>query len=301
MDRILVPLDGSRLAEQALGPALLLARNEAVHVRLVHVLDFLHVFPDCDTQEEAQLHACARDDAQAYFERLALMHKDELAHALSSTILDGSAIPAILQESRSWQADLLVMSTHGYGPVDRAWLGSVTDALIRESNIPIFVVRASETQPDTTPSEPVRHILIPLDGSAPAEQILAPAGALAQLTGARVTLLRVVHPWVRAIRPMAAAKPLPELREKEIARRRTEARDYLARIAQRMDRASVDTVVAETSDAGEINKYIEQHAIDLVALATHGRSGLKRIALGSVADKLIRGASVPVLVVRPRA
>ncbi len=304
VNRILVPLDGSSLAEQALATALALAHAAQAQLRLVHVLDFVHSPPDPDTQDETMLHAHARADAQAYLDRLTAAHKAALPRDVSCIVLEGAPAQAIQAEARSWQADLIVMSTHGFGPVDRAWLGSVADALIRESNTPVLVIRALERErvaPAASPS--FAHVLVPLDGSPLAEQIVEPAVRIARACGARLTVLRVVHPWVRATRPVASAHQLPELREAAVARRCLAAREYVARVASdlsaRLERVETDVIVAESTDAAEIIRYAEQKRVDLVALATHGRSGLKRLTLGSVADKLIRGAPVPVLVLRP--
>ena len=294
-----MPLDGSRLAEQALLPALTLARLAPAHLRLVHVLDAVHSMFEIEGPEGLELRVAARSNAQSYLDRLAAMHNKAPLRDISVNVVEGTPAPCILEEARTWQADLIVMSTHGHGPLDRAWLGSVTDAIVRESHSPTLVIRAlDESAPASVP--PFAHILIPLDGSALAEQVLAPARALARLTGARITLLQIVHPWVRATRPMAAARPLPGLRKREIERRCAQARTYLAQTAARLEHADIATVVAESTDAREIEQYARQHNVDLLALATHGRSGLKRITLGSVADKLIRGGSAPVLVLRPR-
>jgi nucleotide-binding universal stress UspA family protein len=302
MFRILVPLDGSPFAEQALPTAAALARAAGAELKLIHVLDFLHFASFAELQDDAWLRN-AHSDAAAYLDH----HAQELARAhgltVTTNVVEGLAGQSIQDEARRWRANLIVMSTHGHGMAQRAWLGSVADALVRESSTPVILVRAVEDYSAASAPAVFAHILVPLDGSTLAEQILEPVVQLAGLTGARITLLRAVRPWVVATRPMAAAPRLPELRERAIATRTQEARDYLNRIASsllsQLDRVQTDVMVCEVSEASEILRYAQRSGVDLIALATHGRSGVKRLVLGSVADKLIRGAAVPVLVHRP--
>jgi nucleotide-binding universal stress UspA family protein len=150
----------------------------------------------------------------------------------------------------------------------------------------------------------IRHVLIPLDGSTLAEQALDPALELAQRSGARVTLLRVVH-----LAPLMAegfGSPIqpPMPLDSTLQQRERQAREYLNRLAwkiqPRVTQIESKVVVAEGADASEILEFARDHDVDLIALATHGRSGLKRLLLGSVADKVIRRADTPVLVIRPR-
>jgi nucleotide-binding universal stress UspA family protein len=161
------------------------------------------------------------------------------------------------------------------------------------------------------PNEPVppndlppvfQHILIPLDGSALAEQILKPALALGDLTQAAYTLLHVVEPFV-----VPGYAPLARTAQLDVQVTQTalaEAQRYLDDLAQRLrdDGRQVHTrALLATQPAVAILDAARAHGADLIALATHGRSGLARLLIGSVADKVRRAADMPVLLYRPQA
>jgi nucleotide-binding universal stress UspA family protein len=302
MYRILVPLDGSRFGEQALPTACGLAQSAGGELKLVHVLDFVTFPSGPPSSEEEWIHATGKSDAERYLQNW----RDDLTNTwglpVEVAVTEGLPVEQIQQEAVHWKADLIVLATHGHGAFDRAWIGSVADELVRESHTPVVLVRAAADQRATSDATSFAHILVALDGSNLAEQVLASVERLALASAGRITLLRVVRPWVRATRPMAAAPELPELREKALAARCAEARDYVARIASSLDCKQVDTdvIVAESSEAAEIIRYADGHDVDVIALATHGHAGFRRLLLGSVADKLIRGSHLPVLVIRPR-
>jgi nucleotide-binding universal stress UspA family protein len=194
------------------------------------------------------------------------------------------------------------MTTHGRGGLERAWLGSVADALVRCCSVPILLLRPGESTPDIAQVPQFKRILIPLDGSALAEQILAPALELGGLAHAEYTLLRAVEPFVLVgYAPVAQASRLDlKLTQEGLA----EAQRYLDRVAERLRAAGrpprTRALLAEQSAAAILDEARRQDA-DLIAMATHGRSGLARLLLGSVADKVLRGATLPVLMVRPRS
>jgi nucleotide-binding universal stress UspA family protein len=266
----------------------------------MHCLDFVSL-PPVETNTE-WWHACACSDADSYLQSVASRIESSVRVSLTTCSEELDAASAILKEANRVGTDLIVMTTHGRGVFDRAWLGSVADAVVRQSSVPVLLLRASPHDA-LRGEEPFRHILLPLDGSTLAERMLKPAVRLARANSARLTLLEIVHPWVIAVRPMAHAPYAANLREVALEKRSGEAEDYVSSLAMSVDPqlkdVAADVVVAEGSDAAEIIKYAAAHAVDLIALATHGRSGLKRLVVGSVADKLIRGAGVPVLVLRP--
>jgi nucleotide-binding universal stress UspA family protein len=303
MYRILVPLDGSRFAEQALPIACGLARCANAELELMHVLDFVHEVPGVDTPDEEWLHTTARNDADRYLEHCGSGARKSSQVATHSTVLEGSPAEKIQDEAARWKADLIVMATHGHGAFDRAWIGSVADALVRESRTPVVLVRAGAKKSKMKMPGSFKHVLVPLDGSRLAEQAIEPAVRFTRCSKARLTLLRVVRPIAIVSEAFESTVVMPPISESVIIDRQQDARDYVTRITHslepKVDEVAGDVVVAESSEAAEIMKYAKAHEVDLIALATHGRSGLKRLVLGSVADKLIRGSPVPVLVVRP--
>jgi nucleotide-binding universal stress UspA family protein len=302
MYRILVPLDGSRAAEQALPAACALARCANAELKLVHVVDLVHEVPSQDTPDEQWLHATARSDAERYLEQCNVQVKKGAAAPAHTVVVEGSPFDRIQEEARSWNADLIVMATHGHGAFDRAWLGSVADALARDSKTPVMLIRVAKDRDSMVAPESFRHVLIPLDGSRLAEHAIEPAVRFTRCNNARITLLRVVRRYTFVTEPLASSLHAPPLPQLALGSLQQEAREYLARIAHSLEasanQVTSDVVVAESSEAAEIIAYARTHNVDLIALATHGRSGFKRLVLGSVADKLIRGSHVPVLVVR---
>jgi nucleotide-binding universal stress UspA family protein len=146
-----------------------------------------------------------------------------------------------------------------------------------------------------------RSILIPLDGSTNAEAVLPHALALGQATQAEYRLLRVVEP-VMVARPMPANPAVRALDDQLIDQLRVDAQLYLDQLAERLAAQGLtvrSTVVVAPQAAIAILEAAQQDGIDLIAMATHGRRGLARVLLGSVADKVLRGATAPVLLYRP--
>jgi nucleotide-binding universal stress UspA family protein len=201
------------------------------------------------------------------------------------------------------------MTTHGRGPLARLWLGSVADALVRDLPLPLLLVHPAEGLVDLAHEPPLKHLLLPLDGEPLAEQMIEPAVALGTLTDADYTLLRVIKPVVPFAYPFAEGHTVGQVAQSMIDQLqrlqgevRKEAADYLERVAAGLRARSlrVQTRVAvEAQPAVAILHEAKPPAVDVVALETHGRRGLKRLFLGSVADKVIRGSAVPVLVQRP--
>ncbi|HWP39410.1 MAG TPA: universal stress protein, partial [Tepidisphaeraceae bacterium] len=158
----------------------------------------------------------------------------------------------------------------------------------------------AEAAPPLDHESVIKHMLLPLDGSALAEQVLEHAVALGAPMQAEYTLLQAIDPVILGYAPAAYAMGLDEL---IIEQSRAAAQAYLAGIAERLRAESlhVQTCITIGPPAAAILEYAHTHQVDLIALATHGRGGLARLLLGSVADKVVRGASVPVLVYHPQA
>jgi nucleotide-binding universal stress UspA family protein len=312
---ILVPLDGSPVSEQALPVAYDLARRSGALLRLVHVhvgYTAAPIYVEGIPVVDEQLHSLAKAHALAYLERVRdrLVDEGEADLRVAPVVLDPAeavirdqTVPEMLARyAATTDTDLIVMTTHGRGRLARFWLGSVADALVHTSSVPILLVRPDG---DTAPVEhppAFRQILIALDGSAAAEQLLAPARTLGDMTQAAYTLLQVVEPHT-LLRSGPFTTPT-DFDAEDTQRRMAEAQRYLEGIAQalRSDGVAVrvDVRVAEQVAAAILDAAADQH-VDLVAIATHGQSGIARLLLGSVADKVVRGARLPVLLYRPQA
>jgi nucleotide-binding universal stress UspA family protein len=192
------------------------------------------------------------------------------------------------------------MTTHGRGMLSRFWLGSIADRLVRQVAAPVLLVRPqAEPVPEADQAPSLKQVLIPLDGSALAEQIIPHAIALGRLSRAEYTLLHVIEPIAEAYGMELSRAGFDEA---ALARMRVVAQDYLDGVAARFQAEALRVRTAVDSDPAPqaILEYARVHAIDLIALATHGRGGVARLLLGSVADKVARSATIPVLLQRPR-
>ena len=190
---ILVPLDGSAAAEHALPTALSLARRFEAALKIVHVHAPVWVAYSEGGLYDATVDRELREEMQAYLDGVIQRLSEVTNVSLSSVLLDGFVTGAINRHAIESGVDVVVMTTQGRGPVARFWLGSVADRLVRQLTIPILFVRPQEVDADLTQEPKVGRMLIPLDGSQLAEQILEPAAAFAAATNAEVTLLRVVQ------------------------------------------------------------------------------------------------------------
>jgi nucleotide-binding universal stress UspA family protein len=301
---LLVPLDGSTFGEHALPFAYSIAQRTGavLHLAHVHVLNdpiYVAGMPVID----ADLHSLAREHERAYLAQIRerLSSTPELSITCANLDNGGSVAGTLARYVETSKIDLVVMTTHGRGGLERAWLGSVADALVRCCPVPLLLLRPGEREPDIVQTPQFKHILIPLDGSALAEQILSPALELGGLAQAEYTLLRAVEPFVLAgYAPLAQASRLDlKLTQEGLA----EAQRYLDRVAERLRsavRPSRTRALLTERPAVAILDEARRQDVDLIAMATHGRSGLARLLLGSVADKVLRGARVPVLMARPR-
>jgi nucleotide-binding universal stress UspA family protein len=303
---VLVPLDGSPFGEQALPTALSLARWAKAELKIVHVhTPLVVVYGDTPAMFDLSLDNRIKEQHQAYLARIVHRLASQTDVPVQSVLLEGEIVPRLLEYVADKRVDLVVMTTHGRGPVGRFWLGSVADELVRHLPMPTLLLRPQETPPDWHAEVAFRHILLPLNGAPLGEQIIEPATALGRLTDAEYTLLRVVPP-VHPVHLQLEGANLFQITESvsnqiDVAQKRLtqEAESYLDGVARlfRDKNLRVQTrVVVHDQPAVAILEEKKAMGADLVALETHGRHGLSRLIWGSVADKVIRGGSLPVLV-----
>jgi nucleotide-binding universal stress UspA family protein len=296
---ILVPLDGSPSAEEALPLALAVARQAEAAVQLVHVhLLVSEMFAEARACMESTFDPRAQERAAAYLDDVVRRVEPAANVPVSPVLLEGSVPDALHEHVVASKADLVVMATHGRGPVSRFWLGSVADALVRRLPVPVLLVRPKGEGPDLSWQPALGRILVPLDGSRLAEQVLGPALDLGRALRAEFRLLQVIEPLQvmgEAVVLAGAGQYLDDaLRQAE---------SYLESVAEGLrahgaGRVEVEAVI-HPQPAAAILEEAEANHVGLIALATHGRRGLSRLLLGSIADKLVRAAPTPVLVYRP--
>lgn len=299
-ERIMVPLDCTPLSEQALDPAVSLAKASGAPLHLVTALmPTLMGLPEMTDKETI-------GEAQAeYLEKVGERVREAGVSDVSTKLVRSDSVVEGLEEYRKEiGADLIVMCTHGRGPVERAWLGSVADRLVRASEAPILLVRAGANGHAEGGSIRTDYgfdrILVPLDGSHLSRQALDTATKLGG-TDATYLLARVIES------PHALASwwfPRDvELTEEQLHKARDLAEAQLDLEVKSFEPKgyTVESFAEFASPIAEgIQNLAESHGADVIVIATHGRKGVGRLMLGSVADKVVRGADRPVLVVRPK-
>lgn len=293
-DRILVPLDGSDEAEAALAVAEKMPSRELI---LLHVQTDEDIFiPEWITDPKADP---AEISVRAELERHAarLRTVDRRVTIVADT---GDVAEQII--TAAMDADLIIMTTHGRGAAGRLIFGSVADRVVRHGMTPTLLLRAGEQT--AAPTQPTR-VVVPLDGSAKAEQSLPAAVKLARILDLPVLLLRAVgfdeiRVTLRKQRETGEKVTVdtPDRYEQARAKTREDATGYLAAQEETL-RAAGLTVTSEVLDGSAAFTLLWAiTASDITVMTTHGRSGYKRWSIGSVAEKLVRQAPGPVLLQR---
>ncbi len=297
--QILVPLDGSPLAETVLPHAVVLAHATGSSLVLMQVVALPVLMepmmgavpPPTITDEvwEAE-NAAARKYLAATAGAL------EAPDLKVQTIhFQGDAATAIV----AWAAQdpphrRIAMATHGRHGLSRWVFGSVAEKVLHAAPTPLLLVRARADAPARIPAHPYQTILVPLDGSALAELALAQAMPLARASHATL--------WLLAVEPTLDAAGVTELSwtAEDQAAMHAQRANYLAQVARRVETADVPvrTHIFAGEPAPEILRMADQVEADLIVMSTHGRGGLQRLWLGSVALKVVQAARHPVLVVR---
>lgn len=288
---ILVPLDGSAFSERALPMATALARAMGANMVLMRAAS-ASAFPGADPTE-AQCQAV--EEAQAYLSALATGLSGQGLSVKMATPY-GDAAEAILLEIGLRGVDLVVMCTHGRSGLGRWIYGSVAEKVLAHSPAPVLLVHPTGEIVTLGPESARASILVPLDGSTFAETALPHAAALARMLGGTLHLVRAVE------LPMAAySYPGVGLVQESLEEEHHEAESYLEEVAQRLrsDGLSVQTIVREGWPADIIAYRGAELGSRLIVMATHGRTGIVRLLLGSVALAVIRRSPLPVLLIRP--
>jgi nucleotide-binding universal stress UspA family protein len=298
--RILVPLDGSPLAEQALPCAVTLARGLSAELVLLRAIwippDILEML-DESTVELNAIVAQLEAEANGYLGTLVEQLREAGTQA-RFVVRRGPAAETILDYARLTDTTQIVMATHGYSGIKRWTHGSVAERVLQAARAPLLLVRVGEQDLASDWQQPARcrRILVPLDGSAVAEQILPSVVSVARAMSGELILFQVpiahVSGWMTGEWYLPIQGALDTAEE--------DAQAYLSTVAGRLKEQGLDVATATSvgSVADCIVEYAEVNHVDLVAMCTHGRTGLARWALGSVADRVLRAGGKPILLVR---
>jgi nucleotide-binding universal stress UspA family protein len=294
--RIVVPLDGSATAEAVLPYAEAFAAGFKTPVELMSVIDIgamtTHLAADkvhhLDTIIATEEKHCA-----SYLENVAKIFS---RFPTECRIVRGKPAETILETTSKDRDTLIAMATHGRSGAKRWLLGSVAEKVLRGTTNPLFLVRAAAAK--ASPQQIINSIVVPLDGSSLAEQILPTVSNWAQALDVEVTLIRAYEFPASAYYGSEDYLPDYETFEEEA---RKEAADYLKEKADSLIGEGVRTVSTRTMEgpaADEIISYAQTAPRAVIAMSTHGRSGVRRWILGSVTEKVVRHGDDPVLVVR---
>lgn len=295
---IMVPTDGSGFDREAIRVATQMSNGTGASMKLVRVYSAPRVFAGPDTIDYPQKAVDGeRDRELSQLNALAAECRNETSGSVSAVLEEGPVSDALARFARLNDVDLIVISSHGRGGFARLSLGSVTDSLIRNTNIPVIVVKPPSSYLNPRISRPFEEILVPLDGSKLAEEIIPQVIELATLNEARVVLLNVLVPATYSQKQIVDAK-LPWWEDDvEVAR------TYLGELADKIRRAGVPTTIEiaigeDVADA--ITRSASRLRANLIAIATRGRGGISRLLRGSVADKVIRTSRTSLLVFHPK-
>jgi nucleotide-binding universal stress UspA family protein len=298
---ILVPLDGTRFSEAVLSAAVRLARGARgrLHLTLAHQPTAALVGMGEIAAPSPEIDLALQEQEKAYLDGVVENLGQTADGPITTSQVAGPAGEAICNEADRIGADLIVMATHGRSALGRLWLGSVSNHVVRHAGVPVLLLHPNRAAKALEPC-PCPGILVALDLSPFAEAILEPVAQLATLLQAHVTLLHVVEPNYHSADPVT---PYPLEQDATITEvRRADAQRRLDDIADRLRSRGVGVsalVTVGPSAAAGVLDALENKKYDMVAMTTHGVGGMRRLFLGNVADKIIRSASKPVLVLRP--
>jgi nucleotide-binding universal stress UspA family protein len=288
---ILVPLDGSALSERILPFVKEAARRADAEIILLTAVQAVGIWDATATavnweREEKAAHEYVKSAE----ERLQL---DGLQ--VRSRALQGDPADAILTSAESEPAHLIAMSTHGRSGIMRWLVGSVADRVVQHSKVPVLLIRPREDKPDPSPT--FDRILVPLDGSAVAAGILPFVKEYARLYDASLVLYHAVQPVAYPGLETASTQVAGDLLQE--MSREGEAMLQEASRSLESEGFQVSTAVSLEPAADGILHAAEEAGATLIAIGTHGRSGLERTVLGSVANAVVRRSTLPTLIIHP--
>jgi len=294
--RILIPLDGSVTAEQVVPYARTFARGLKLPVELLAVVDMTPLLTSVEKARHFEkLSAQEIDRAKAYLEKVA----DRFyGSRVKRSVEQGSAAEVIIDKAAEDKSTLIAMTTHGRSGLNRWLLGSIAEKVLRATMNPLLLVRAV-TEGSAKGDATLKSVVVPLDGSELSERALPAATEIAKTLDAELFLLRAyVNPFTAFI---GSSGPYAVNVDRLLADVRDEARNYLEEKAAELKKQGIEEIsyiLHEGDAAEEIVSMSNDIPGSLIVMSSHGRSGLKRWMLGSVAETVVRHSSSPVLVTR---
>lgn len=296
--KILVPLDGSNAAEKVLCYVRTIAGALKLPIELLEVIDISAMSAHLVGDKARYLDRFITEAESASRRYLAEIGSNLAGFNVSSSVLRGKPAEVILEKATAEPATLVAMATHGRSGLNRWLLGSVAEKVLRGTGNPLFLVRADDDQQATDAA--LHSIIVPLDGSTLAESVLPMVVQVAKIFDAALLLFRAFE--LPASAYYGRENYLPDY--EELANQvRADAQRYLdGQVAalNALGLSQVGSLLREGVGAEEIIRCAHERPRSLIAMCTHGRSGVKRWVLGSVTEKVVRHSGDPVLVLSAR-
>jgi nucleotide-binding universal stress UspA family protein len=293
--RIVIPLDRSKTAERVLPYARVVAENLKIPVELVTVIDITAIAKRVAAEDARYLDTIIAEEehgSDAYLRKMAR----GIGAQVACVVRRGNPADVILERALAAEGSLIAMATHGRSGFNRWWLGSVAEEVLRRSSNPVLLIRGDEETAGAV--EMIDSIVIPLDGSELSESVLPTAVKLAKALDLEVILFRAYELPASAYYGSEDYLPNYDQLKEQV---KQQVQNYLDDKIANLKAAGVarlSSAVAEGSGPKEIISYARKTPKNIVAMCTHGRSGVKRWVLGSVTEQVVRHSGDPVLVVR---
>ena len=293
-EKILLPLDGSELAETALPYAEKLAGLLGSEIILANVSES----PSGHGEDKnlgylQKMVEVTKEGASAYSAKT-----NGLSISVRSVILSGQPAEKIVEYAGNENIGLIVMATHGQSGIQRWALGSVADKVVRATDRPVILIRAKSARPDVRVKGLLNKMLVPLDGSKEGEAVIPFIEELASRFLVKVILIQILAKGYDAVYQYI---PLPE---QQIESDKAHAIEYLNNIGALLkakgiaveERLGIGSISGNAAE--QIIKFADEAQVDFLAMTTHGRSGVGRWAFGSTAEKILQAGNTPLLLVR---
>lgn len=293
--RMLIPLDGSQVAEQVLPYARFLAKELAIPVNLLQVIDPDALALLADPKQGRYVDTIVADfteRSRAYLETIA---QSIPGTSVQCVVAKGKAEEVLIEHAAVDKDSLMIMATHGRSGIQRWLLGSVADKVLHGATNHMLLIRATD-QGKTAGEAALKTVVVPLDGSPLAEQVLPYVGDLARQLGLQVVLTRAY-----ALPPAMAPDAYGTYTEELINQLEDDTRAYLVAKVEGLKEKGIKNITSVANlgyGAEEIIKLARQTPDNLIAMCSHGRSGIRRWLLGSVTERVVRHSGDPVLIIR---
>jgi nucleotide-binding universal stress UspA family protein len=294
--RLLIPLDGSKTAEQVLPWARTFADRFKLPVELLAVVDIGTFLTSVERARRFdKLVEQVTHQSKAYLERISGCF---VGSRVKRTVEQGKAADVIVEKAAAEKTTLIALTTHGRSGLNRWLLGSVAEKVLRATTNPLLLVRADHKGPSNKEAS-LESIIAPLDGSELAETVLPTVAKIAKKLGIEVFLIRA---YSNPYSPFISGGGHYAVNADELIKdTRDQARNYLEKKLAELRKRGVEQIsylLQEGVAADEILSVADHTPEGLIVMCSHGRSGVKRWALGSVTETVVRHSSGPVLVMR---